>query len=286
MRTFVLATAFLFSQLSHGQDAELIGGTVVDPKDWPASPWVGNCSSTIIGEQVLLTAAHCVGNGGTKTFTIGATRYSGTCTHHTSYSSNNTADWALCLLATPVAGIPLESIASASEVDCTAGKKLLWTGYGCTRWGGSIDGKFRTGNVTTTQCPSGTNFDTITRGNVALCSGDSGGGGYIVFEDGTRKVVGVNSRSNTTDTSYVSSTYSPTFTNWAMSWARAKNVKICGLHDDANGCSEGSQNPPSCVSELNAVETAMAALKSDRILTKLANLEEATAVLRSCMEAN
>ncbi len=286
MRTFVLATAFLFSPFANAQEAELIGGTIADPKDWPASPWVGNCSSTIIGERVLLTAAHCVSNGGTKTFTLGATRYSGTCTHHTSYSNNSTADWALCLLASPVTGVPLESIASASEASCNVGKKFLWTGYGCSRWGGTIDGKFRTGNVTTTKCPSGTNYDTITRGSVALCSGDSGGGGFIVFEDGTRKVVGVNSRSNTTDISYVSSTYTTSFTNWAMSWSGTKNVKICGLHADAKGCGEGSQNPQTCVTELNAADRAMAALRADRTIVNLATLEDATADLSTCMEAN
>ena len=85
---------------------------------------------------------------------------------------------------------------------------------------------------------------------------------------------------------YVSSTYSTSFTNWALSWSGTKNVKICGLHADANGCGEGSQNPPTCVAELNAADTAMAALKADRTLGKLATLEDAIADLRSCMEAN
>src|SRR5690606_31297364 len=105
----------LYPQLSFAQSINLIGGTVADPNDWPASPWVGNCSSTLIGERVLLTAAHCVSNGGTKTFNIGSTRYTGTCTHHGSYRSNSTADWALCLLTTSVTGVPLETLATQEE---------------------------------------------------------------------------------------------------------------------------------------------------------------------------
>lgn len=242
----------------------LIGGSVADPADWPASPWVGNCSSTLIGPKVLITAAHCVGNGGSKSFTINNTRYSAVCTHNESYRGNSTADWALCLVSQPVVGVKFESIATASEAECKVGKKYLWTGYGCQRWGGTIDGKFRIGMVATTRCPSGNDYDTVTRGSVALCSGDSGGGGYVVMENGDRKVVGTNSRSNTTDTSYVSSTYTDKFRSWAKSWGDSKRVSICGIHADAVDCRNGSNpdpdpDPKDCSSEMAAVLSSLSA---------------------------
>lgn len=249
----------------------LIGGTVADPAQWPASPWIGNCSSTLLGPKVLLTAAHCVSNGGNVSFTLANQRFSGSCTHHADYRRNSTADWALCVLSAPVSGIQFESIATAAEAGCAVDKKFLWTGYGCQRWGGTLDGKFRTGLVATRSCPSGTNHDIVTRGSVALCSGDSGGSGYVVADNGDRKVVGVNSRSNTTDTSYVSNTVG-IFRDWASTWATQKQVAICGITAGAPNCrgaGDPDPDPPGCDNELiaainaqNAAGVALAQLQS------------------------
>lgn len=259
-------------------EPSLIGGTVANPADWPASPWVGNCSSTVIGPQVLITASHCVSDGGTKTFTIGTTRYSGKCTHHPEYAKNATADWALCKVDKVVTGIPYEVVAKTSEILCQAGKTFTWTGYGCTKWGGKLDGKFRVGNANAIRCPSSNNYDTVTKGAVAVCSGDSGGGGYLTSSSG-RRVVGTNSRSNTTDTSYVVSTYVNAFQGWAKSWASSNRVTICGIVGNPANCRDGSgpipdpepdpQPKPSCDAEMSNLDNtyrqlgaANAAMKS------------------------
>lgn len=245
---------------------ELIGGTVADPADWPASPWIGNCSSTIIGDRVLLTAAHCVGNGGSVRFSKGTTVYSGRCTHHSEYRGNSTADWALCELSSAVPDVMPETVAKPDQVTCESGKEFLWTGYGCTRWGSRLDGKFRTGTVDAIRCPSGRNYDTVTRGNVALCSGDSGGGGYVVDGDGKRMLVGVNSRSDTRVTSYVSSTYVGTFQDWARSWAENRGLDICGITKDCDpgdddDDDDGDDDEPDCGDKFDAFDEALEDLR-------------------------
>lgn len=283
---------------TNGPTQDLIGGTVTDQARWPASGFgrsgSSGCSYTIVGERVLLTAAHCVRDGGSFTFARQGINYSAICTHHPQYSQaawdfaasvttpenpddsepqipvGATEDWALCVTNAVVQGVTYEVIATdPNEVACASGLQVTLSGFGCTRWGGSIDGQFRTGVAPSTQCPSTNSQDLVTRGTTALCSGDSGGGAYIVKSDGSRKYVGTNSRSNTTTTSYLSATFGPKFGSWARSWAALKQVQVCGLTQDARGCLDnGSPDPEPriCTSELAEVER-LHALQTGALVT-------------------
>lgn len=231
------------SEVLNGESPVLIGGVIADPAEFKASPWVGNCTSALVGERVLFTAAHCVSNGGSKSFSIGTTRYTAKCTHHPEYRGNSTADFAVCLTDKIVEG-DLQFEVVASKIDYALGLQLLLSGSGCQKWGGGLDGKYRIGRAKITKLPSGSNYDTVTQGDVALCSGDSGGPAWFVYPDGSRKLVGVNSRSNTTTTSYLSSHATVTAQNFYKSWAAGNGSKICGIHQDAARCRDAKPLEP------------------------------------------
>lgn len=229
-------------------DKTLINGEPADPKDWPASVYAaaGNsrCSATLVGERVLLFAAHCVRNGAQVSFSAGPNSYRGTCTHAPDYKSNSTADWALCLIESPITGVEFEVVNTDPEL-VKVDDELTLTGYGCVNpgGGGGNDGIYRTGKATVVQVPSGRSNDIVTRSGAALCYGDSGGPAFHVNGQ-TRKQVGVNSRGNISTTSYLSSVGTQMAQNFFKSWSQDNETEICGLSEKAKKCRDKALPPP------------------------------------------
>lgn len=228
----------------------LIGGQPALAGDFPATVYSSSggarCTANIIGKQALLIAAHCVGDGKQVSFQINGVNYASICTHSPEYKNNETADWALCKATLPVAGIKYESI-NLDKALVKMGDKITLTGYGCTQSGGTggNDGTLRVGEAPVTKVPSGTNYDIVTTGDVALCFGDSGGPAYKYLDTDlkARVQISVNSRGNIRNTSYLSSSANDSFKAFLTDWINRNSVEVCGVTPDAKDCRNGEIKP-------------------------------------------
>lgn len=229
----------------------LINGKTADLKDWPASVYAtmgsSRCTATVIGEKVLLIAAHCVGDGKSATFSVKGNSYKSLCTHSPHYRNNTTADWALCIIDNNVQGIPYEVVNQDPEIH-KVGQNLQLTGYGCTNpgGGGGNDGTYRIGESNIIDLPSGSNNDIVTRGggSAALCFGDSGGPAFLWdAKKEKRLVVSVNSRGDIKAISNLSSISTSMAKTFFSDWSSRNKVEICGIHTSARGCRSMCSQP-------------------------------------------
>lgn len=242
----------------------LIGGAPADRKDWPASFTTsqGNsrCTGTMIGPQVLQLAAHCVGNGKTASITKDGVVYKSTCSHSPDYKTDPTADYALCKMEKEV-DLPLYESIHQSDKSVKVGDKILLAGMGCVNQGGGggNDDVFRVGETSVVGIPTRDN-DIVTKGNVALCFGDSGGSAFWKDEKGIYKVIGINSRGDIQTTSYLSAVFTKPAKDFYLDFSVKNNVKICGYSDSVAKCrGDGGVDPnptpvpPWCAATLEKV---------------------------------
>lgn len=230
---------------------QIIGGTKSDPADWPATfVFSDQCTSTVVGPRVVLTAAHCVADGAKGTIEVANQTEWVTCSHHPDYRDDvakDDPDWykkaspdfALCSVAAPLPELPFENINKDSG-RLAKGQKMRLVGFGCNEKGGS-DGGFGVlyeGVATIHKLPAPPSYYTVTLGGAAVCYGDSGGGVYLILDPNEvrRFVMGVTSRGDISTESLLSTTSVGGFVSWAESWAAARNLKICGMDDDTTGC--------------------------------------------------
>jgi Trypsin len=229
-------------------------GTVVDPTDWPASFYATytangqsfNCTSTLVGPRSLLTASHCIADGGTVAFKRNGQSYTGQCEQAKPvYQSPESPDWAMCLMNQDVPATHYETI----DLDVGVLRKnqvLLLAGFGCQQIGGTSDGKFRTGPAfieyvlgQVTGDPDWiATFAAVARGDAFICPGDSGGAVYYEEPAFPRAVVAVNSHYDTAGkgVSFLAVLGTPAGSAFLKAWAQRHGQRLCGVHDDAPNC--------------------------------------------------
>lgn len=234
----------------------LIGGSEARAEEWPASFYSSaagaRCSATLVGPQALLLAAHCVGNGKRSIISFRSKTYNGKCTHAESYKNgtgDESADYALCFLTSPVEGLRYETInRDASRLKVKG--DILLTGYGCTQApapgsnepSGGNDGIFRIGSAKIIHNPGDEERNSIiTQDEVVVCPGDSGGGAFYLFVSNPRRIlVSVNSRVwYEKKRSYLSSMTTPDAVKFVEAWLKDpenKAARICGFNLSGPSC--------------------------------------------------
>jgi secreted trypsin-like serine protease len=260
--------ALFMTQIPDDNDLrpQILRGTPAKKKDWPATLIFQSrvqkpdlsCTATIVGEQVVITAAHCVKVKERKVILLENTLRDLTCEIHQDYTGANcshatnkielvgcTADIAVChtennkkIPTTRAERVDIHFPSMAKDAELTL------VGYGCVTVGGSVTSNPQVGNAKVTFVPAHDqppdlsdpleDFVHTSPDEAVLCNGDSGGGIYDSKTPETRQLKALGARANLSSGSYLVDLSHDRISSFIR---KAKsNFDICGIDSDSTIC--------------------------------------------------
>ncbi|WP_158047538.1 trypsin-like serine protease [Skermanella pratensis] len=201
------------------------------------------CTSTIVGDKVLLTAAHRIGQGSEAQVKLDLKTSTVVCEHFSGYDGKIAGDVAICRTKD---NKPFSANFRFENVDLSGTRvkkdtKLFLAGFGCRavdkRFGGTLYG----GLSRLFEISKEDGKHHLTREGVTICPGDSGGGAYALQDmsqpKGKRYFVAINSAWDpATLISYLAPINTPGIVKFINEYATRHGLKICGVHPDAQRC--------------------------------------------------
>jgi hypothetical protein len=163
----------------------VVGGTTVEPCQWPTSVSLGGCTATLVHPRLITYAAHCGASWGAATFgeraqggrSVGIDH----CVTNPGFTGDNLGagyDFAYCVLDEEVTDVPITPIAQGCELEAVKpGAKVWIVGFGATAGqdqGSPGGGTKRQVEVEINRLVDNGEVD-VGGGGKGGCHGDSGG---------------------------------------------------------------------------------------------------------------
>lgn len=218
---------FVFSLNAGAVGIQLINGAPATAGQYPEVVQIlgdGKCTATLVGPQILLTAAHCGEVGEEVAFSYKGKSYTAKIAHSALYADYE-HDVAVAYLPAAIPGATPMSVGGSASYDDT----LLLMGYGCTKKGGGpSDGVLRYGTTSIIDVDAVFFTSHSSDQQAALCFGDSGGPAFV--KAGNQLVlVGINSRGNIKNVNINTRLDTPESQDFLKEAAQVLKMDICGV---------------------------------------------------------
>jgi hypothetical protein len=225
------------------------------------------CTATAVGDQILITAAHCVARSPSGVVVWNNRNIRLQCTTHPDYNDSPrqagdlpchlrvyaseiaacTADVALCRTANGAAlasSVGRFERVKAAPPAVVEHEKISLLGYGCTDAKTKPTGDLSIGAATVkhssvpgaSASPDKTFDEFIQTEGAGVCYGDSGGAGFTSADPKSREIIGINSRGNLSSGSSLVNVKDPRIAKFLTDFSCSNGISICGLDPKANNC--------------------------------------------------